>query len=283
MAGALTGRPTKERDKDMRRNLLVALALSAVLALGVAAVATAKFDTFRAGNLILQADGGVSPKALPKKKMAPVKLHIKGKISTSDGTHASAFREATIDFDKNGSINTKGLPVCKRGELEARDTKAAKKVCGKTAVGSGKGRIEIAFPEQRPIAVHAPITVFNGGTKGGKTTLFIHTFITVPVPAAVVTTVTVKKIHKGRYGLRTVSKVPVVAGGSGSILEFDINFGKTYRYKGKKMSYLTARCPDGHFNADVKSAIFKNEAQTAGVAAKTVLKGTVIRPCTPKG
>jgi hypothetical protein len=136
MARALTGRPKKERDKDMRRNLLVALALSAVLALGVAAVATAKFDTFRAGNLILQADGGVSPKALPKKKMAPVKLHIKGKISTSDGTHASAFREATIDFDKNGSINTKGLPVCKRGELEARDTKAARRPSARARGGS---------------------------------------------------------------------------------------------------------------------------------------------------
>jgi hypothetical protein len=267
----------------MRRNLLVALALSAALALGVAAVAVAKFDTFRAGNLILKADGGVSPKALPKRKRAPVKVRVHGKISTSDGTHPSAFREALIDFDKNGTINAKGLPVCRGGQLEARDTKAAKKVCGKTIVGSGKGTIQIAFPEQAPIGVNAPITVFNGGTKGGKTTLFIHTFITVPVPAAVVTTVTIKKIHKGRYGLRTVSKVPVIAGGSGSVLEFNIKFGKTYKYKGKKRSYLTAKCTDGHFNADVKAATFKNESKLAGVAAKTVLKGTVIRPCTPKG
>jgi len=267
----------------MRRNLLVALALSAVLALGVAAVATAKFDTFQAGNLVLKADGGVSPKALPKKKYAPVKVRIRGQIATNDGTHPPALREATIDFDKNGKIDTKGLPTCKGGQLESRDTAAAKKVCGKAIVGKGKGKIEIAFPEQRPIGVNAPITVFNGGTKGGKTTLFIHTFITVPVPAAVVTTVTIKKVRAGRYGLRTVSKVPVVAGGSGSVLEFDINFGKNYTYKGKKKGYIEAKCPDGHFNADVKSAIFKNEAKTAGVAAKTVLKGTVVRSCTPKG
>jgi hypothetical protein len=208
---------------------------------------------------------------------------VSGKISTSDGTHPSAFREANIEFDKNGTISTTGLPTCKSSQLTAQSTPAAKKVCGNTEVGSGKGVIEIAFPEQHPIDVNAPITVFNGGTKGGKTTLFIHTYITVPVPAAVVTTVTIKKIHAGRYGLDTISKVPTIAGGSGSVLSFDISFGKKYNYKGKKMSYITAKCPDGHFNANVISAIFKNEAKIPGVAPTTTLKGTVIRPCTTKG
>jgi hypothetical protein len=258
---------------EMRKNLLVALALSVVLALGVAAVATAKFETFRAGNLTLKVDAGVKPKALPKNKLAPITLFVKAQSSTSDGTHPPAFRETTIDFDKNGAINAKGVPTCKRGQLEARDTAAAKKVCGSATVGSGKSKIEIAFPEQRPITVNSPITVFNGGTKGGKTTLFIHTFITVPVPAAVVTTVTVKKIHKGRYGLRAVAKIPVIAGGSGSVIGFEINFGRK--------SYFSAKCPDGHFNANVKSAIFIDEA--GGPRTKTTLKGTVVRSCTPKG
>ncbi len=265
----------------MRRNLLVALALSAVLGLGVAAVATAKFDTFQAGNLVLKADGGVTPKALPKNKRAPVTVRVSGKIASKDGAHPAAFREATIDFDKNGKLDATGLPTCRGGQLESRDTAAAKKACPKAIVGKGKGKFEIAFPEQRPIGVNAPITVFNGGTKGGKTTLFIHSFITVPVPAAVVTTVTIKKIHKGRYGLRSVSKVPVIAGGSGSTLEFSINFGKKYTYKGKKRSLIEAKCPDGHFNADVKNAVFINEA--GGPRTKTTLQGTVIRSCTPKG
>jgi hypothetical protein len=267
----------------MRRKLILTLGLSALLVLGVAAVAFAKFDRFIAGNLVLQADGGVTPKALPKSKPAPVTVHVSGKISTTDGSHPSAFREANIEFDKNGMINTTGLPACSSGQLQARDTTAAKKVCGSTEVGSGTGKIEIAFPEQNPIDINAPITVFNGGTKGGKTTLFIHTFITVPVPSAVVTTVTIKKIHAGRYGLGTISKIPVIAGGSGSVLSFDINFGKKYSYKGKKASYITAKCPDGHFNANIISAIFKNEAKIAGVAPTTTLKGTVIRPCTTKG
>jgi hypothetical protein len=265
----------------MRRNLMLVLALSAALTVGLAAVAMAKYDTFRAGDIIHQADGGVSPKALPKTKMAPVTVHVKGKISSASGGHPAAFREAEIDFDKNGTITTTGLPTCKGNELEARNTKDALKVCGDAEVGKGSGQIQISFPEQKPIPVNAPITVFNGGTKGSKTTLYIHTFITVPVPSAVVTTVTIKKVKKGRYGLNTVSKVPVIAGGSGSVLAFDINFGKKYNYKGKPMSYITAKCTDGKFLANIIKAVFKNEAE--GPPTSTTLKGTVIRPCTPKG
>jgi hypothetical protein len=266
----------------MRRNVFLALALSAVLALVGAAVAVAKFDTYRVGNVVLKADGGVSPKKLPRKTYAPVTVRVRGEISTSEGTHPPAFRELIADFDKNGVINTKGLPTCKGGELEARDTKSALRVCGKSVVGEGEGSIEIAFPESKPIPVKAPITVFNGGTKGGKTTLYIHTFITVPVPAAVVTTVTIKKVKKGRYGLSTVSKIPVIAGGSGSVLSFDIKFHKTFTYKHKKQSYFLARCTDGKFKAKIIKAILRNEAE--GPRTETTIKNkTILRPCTPKG
>ncbi len=108
-----------------------------MLALGGAAIATAASTTVRVGNLILTFGSNVSPKKLPKKRLAPIALRISGKAKTSDGTHPSALREAVVDIDKNGAINAKGLPVCRRGQLEARDTKAAKRVCGKAIVGSG--------------------------------------------------------------------------------------------------------------------------------------------------
>jgi hypothetical protein len=266
----------------MRRNSILVLALGAALAVAVAAVATAKFETFQAGNLVLKVDGGVSPKTLPKTSYAPVKVNIKGKISTKDGTHPAALREVLADFDKNGKIDTTGLPVCKGGQLEARTTTAAKKVCGKSEVGTGEGRIQISFPEQAPIPVKSPITVFNGGTKGGKTTLFIHAYITVPVPSAVVTTVTIKKVKKGRFGLSTVSKIPVIAGGSGSVLDFSITFKRIFTYKGRKQSYFTARCTDGKFKAKIIKALFRNEA--GGPRTTTaVTNEEILRPCTPKG
>ncbi len=126
----------------------------------------------------------------------------------------------------------------------------------------------------------SPLLVFNGGEKGGRITLLIHTFITVPAPTAVVTTVTITR--KGN-GIHTVSKIPVVASGYGSLLDFNFKLGKTYEYKGRKLSYLKARCPDGAFKVDVPELLFKNEAHTPGVEAATVLKGSQTVPCTPYG
>jgi hypothetical protein len=264
----------------MRRNLMLALALAAVLSLGVVAIASAVSTTLRAGNLIVTFGGTVSPKSLPKNKYVPVSSNIFGEIKTSDGTHPSAFRETEFDIDKDVKINVKGYPTCKGGQLEARDTKAALKACGSAVLGEGDADVEIAFPEQNPIKVHSPLTIFNGGEKGGKITLYFHIFITVPAPTAVVTTVTIQR--KGT-GIHSVAKVPVVAGGSGSALDFKFKIGKTYSYKGKKVGYIEAKCPDGVFKTTVKKVLFKNEAKVPNVAATTSLKGALAVPCTPKG
>jgi hypothetical protein len=266
----------------MRRNLSLALALIAVLSIGLVGIAAAKKaqTTVQAGNLILTLGGGISPNKLPRSEYVPVTADIFGKIKTNDGTHPSAFRETTVDVDKDFKINVKGLPVCKASQLEARNTKAALQVCGDTELGSGNAHAEIAFPEQAPIKVASPLKVFNGGEKGGKVKLLIHTFITVPAPTAIVTDVTVTR--KGS-GLHSVAKIPVIAGGSGSVLDFSFKLGRTYSYKGRKVGYLEARCPDGVFKVSSPKTVFKNEAGTPGVASVTVLKGSLALPCTPKG
>ena len=265
----------------MRKKLMLALVVAAVASLGVAAIASAVKTTIRGGNLIATFGGNTSPKKLPKKGYAPVTTHIFGSIKTSDSTHPSALREAQVNIDKDVKVNSKHFPsVCKAGQLEARDTKAAKRVCGKAIIGEGHADAEIAFPEQRPIKVPSPLLVFNGGEHGGKTTLLIHTFITVPAPTAIVTTVTIKRAGTG---IKSVAKIPVVAGGSGSVLDFDFKLGKTYTYKHKKVGYFEASCPDGVFKVNVPKVVFKNEAREAGAAPQTVLKGGLAVPCTPKG
>jgi hypothetical protein len=264
----------------MRRNLIWALAVAAIFT--VAAVATAKNSqtTIRAGNLVLTIGGEISPSKLPKDTYVPVVASVFGKISTSDHTHPSAFRETTIDVDKDFKINVKGLPICRPGQIEATDTKAALKACGDTELGTGTAHAEIAFPEQSPIKVSSPLKVFNGGEAGGKVTLLVHTFITVPAPAAIVTQVTIQR--KGG-GLHSIAKIPVIAGGSGSALDFSFKLGRTYNYKGRKVGYLEARCPDGVFRVNSPKTVFKNEAKIPGVNAKTVLSGGLALPCVPKG
>jgi hypothetical protein len=252
----------------MRKRLTLIFAVGAAIAVTASAVAiAAKPTVVRAGNLILTLNGGVSPSTLPKKTLAPISLNVSGGISTSDGSQPPALKELIVDTDKNGTINVKGLPKCTAGKLQAESTAAAKKACPTSILGEGQTRVRVAFPESTPFEAKGPLVVFNGGEKGGTTTLFVQAYVSVPTPTAIVTTVKIKKENKGPYGLHSVATIPVIAGGSGSVTSFELTLNK------KKQSYLEAKCPSGRFLAEA-DAVF-----TGG----TSIKGQVIRPCKSKG
>jgi len=249
----------------MRKHLVITMALGALIALTVAGIATAEKPVkVRAGNLELTFNGGFTPKTLSKTKQTPISLNVSADIKTVDGTHPPALKEFNVETDKNGAINVKGLPVCTAAKLQSQDTKHAEAICKSAIIGSGQATAEIAFPEQAPIPAKSKIIAFNGGFKGGVTTLFVHAYLTVPTPAAIVTTVKVKKIHKGRYGLEAKSSIPKIAGGSGSVTHFNLAINK----KG----VLSAKCPDGKLQAH-GTAVFSDGTRASA---------EVIRTCTGK-
>jgi hypothetical protein len=249
--------------RDMRKHLTLTLALGAVIALTVAGVAGATKTTVRYGNLVITYQGDISPKKLSKSKQTGLSLSIAGKIGTADGTHPPALRSVVVDTDKHGRVNAKGIAVCKAGQLQARDTTTAKKVCKKSIVGSGNTSVEVEFPDQAPFSATGPLVAFNGGVKGGTTTLLIHAYVNVPAPTAIVTTVKIKKRRKGPYGLRSIASVPVITNGYGSPTAFKLKFGKKFKYKGKQVSYLTAQCATGRFYAHADSK-FSDGTHVAG-------------------
>jgi hypothetical protein len=244
-----------------------------VFALIVAASAVAKPEVVRVGNLFLRDNGGITPRKLPKHEQAPIAAHLNAQIGTNDGTHPPAIRSVIADFDKTIEVHAKGLPVCDQSQLLARSTKDVKKACPDSIVGSGQAEVEVAFPEQAPIIAKGPIYLFNGGVHGGSTLLYIHTYVNVPAPTAVVAATKITPINRGHYGMHTVSKIPVIAGGYGSVTKFKITIDRTFTYKGKKQSYLTASCPTGVYYTEGKVEF----------SDSTLLKITHALPCTPKG
>ena len=260
----------------MKRYLLVTMAIGALLALTLAGIAAAAKDkpvTAKVGELEFTANGGFSPKALPKKTLAPIALNASGAIKMADGSHPPALKEVLIETDKNGTVDVEGFPFCTSGKLQSQDTEHARAICKSSIIGEGKTEVEIAFPESKSVPVTSDLLVFNGGAKGGVTTFFVHAYITVPVPAAIVTTVKIKKVKNGRYGLRSVASVPKIAGGSGSVKSFSLKIDKKYAYKGKKHSILNLKCPDGKIQV----------AATAVFADHTKAATEFIRTCTGKG
>jgi hypothetical protein len=255
----------------MRKYLLITTALAALIALTLSAT-TATGTTVRVGNLIVTGEGTFLPKALSRTTPTPVSLNISGKVRTVDGAQPPAARKIVIEGDKNIAFTTKGYPTCKAGELQASDTKTVEAACGDAILGKGSTTISVAFPEQKPIPAKSPLLLFNGGEKGGVTTLFVHAYLTQPITTAVVTTVKVQRIKNGRYGIKSVASIPVIAGGAGSVTDFNLLVNKKFTYKGKKVSVLTAKCTDGKLQ-NTAEAIFDD-----GTKATT----EVTSICTPK-
>jgi hypothetical protein len=256
----------------MRKNVLIVLALGALIAVSVVGIATAAGGeqpvTVKVGNLELTANGGFTPKALSKTKQTPIELKASGEIKEADGSHPPAVREVILEADKAGQVHLKGIPVCKSGQIQATDTEAAEKTCGKALIGSGQATAQVALAEQRPINVNSKILVFNGGEKGGKATMFIHAFFSNPISGAIVTTVTITKHPHGRFGTLAVAKIPQITGGSGSITKFNLNIKKNVAGKNP----ISSTCQDGKLKVHVLGK-FED-----GTKAET----EIIRACTPK-
>jgi hypothetical protein len=257
----------------MRKYLICAVAVIAGLVLIVVASALAKPHVIRAGNLFLRDNGGIFPSRLPRHTQTPISARIDAEIGTVDGTHPPAVQTLNIDFDKSIEVNAEGLPVCKQDQLVARSSVAARKACADAIVGSGEGEVEVAFPEQQPILAKGPVSLFNGGVHGATTLLFVHAYVNVPAPTAVIVTVKITRINRGHYGIHTVSRIPAITGGAGSVTRFQLTIGRKFTYKGKRESYLTASCPTG---------IYYTEGDILFADGST-LQGTHLLPCTPIG
>jgi hypothetical protein len=255
----------------MRKYLVLTMALGAVIALTVAGVAMAAKDTVvRAGNLVVTIDGssGVTPSALSKSKYTPVAFTAAGNVRTTDGTQPPPIKEVLLDA-KNSAVDVKGYPTCTSGALQARDTAAVKKACPDSIIGTGTTKVSVAFPEQAPIPATSPLLVFNGGVKGGVTTFYIHAYLTQPITTAIVTTV---KIKKSGSGLKSVTTIPKIANGAGSVTDFSLKIDKKFTYKGQKHSVLSAKCIGGKIQAHVIAKFYDNSQ----------LAADVLRTCTSK-
>jgi hypothetical protein len=257
----------------MKKQLIRSAAAGMALALAVSASALAKREVARVGDLYLVDNGGITPTKLPRHTQAPISAHILAEIGTTDGSHPPAIQTVAVDFDRTIQIDARGLPACRRGQLEARSTTAAKQACPEAIIGSGEGEVEVAFPEQAPFRAKGPIFLFNGGTHGGKTIVFIHAYVPVPAPTAIVAITQLSPIHRGFFGTHSFTQVPVIAGGSGSVTKFKITIGRAFAYRGEKQSYLTASCPTGHYFTEGE-VLFRDGTK---LGLKHVL------PCTPAG
>ncbi|HEY8501239.1 MAG TPA: hypothetical protein VIL21_01005, partial [Solirubrobacterales bacterium] len=220
--------------------------IAGIVAMVAAIAATAAV----AGPVVNAPDGNtqsidslIGPKKLSKTKFTPATLKVTTlTTSTTDpnGVPSPAIH-ATIDFDKNAKLYTKGLPTCDPAKLQSQSTEVAERVCGKAKIGSGSA---VAYLKSAKVyEVPQTVTVFNGVPKGGKPVVILHTYGTTPLQVSLVLIGTVSNYSKEGYGPRLDLEIPLLAGGSGALKEFQVKIDKKWRFKGEKRSFISAKCP----------------------------------------
>lgn len=240
-----------------------------VIVIFVCSVGTATAIRMQAGDIVVTGDGRVIPSKLPKYTNAPVRLKMHGKLSTVSGALPPILEDLMLEVDRDGEIETRGLPVCHSSELQATTVLVARKICAGAIVGTGTGRAIVAFPEHKTIDISSPLTIFNGPNSANEWTIYVHAYITVPVPAAIVVKVEVGRIDNGPLGYRVEATIPKIAGGAGIPVSAEMEIGHEWTFKGERYSYLNGRCEDGKIQARGKFS-FKDG---------TVLNGSFLKRC----
>jgi len=227
----------------MRTSFVKAVLLLGVLGLVGAGVAQAL--KIEIGNTVVSATVNVSPRALPAKANAPVSIGSVTRIHTTDGSTPQALKELTLQFDGHGAVETKGLPVCTAAKLAETTPQEARKRCAGAIVGEGTGKAIVTLPGKAPQQISSPLTIFNAPPQGGRPTLIVHAYETVPTPKAVLVPFAIEKIKHGRYGFQVKIPVPPIAEGFGAATLAEATIGKTWKHGGKKIGYVNAHCSGG--------------------------------------
>lgn len=216
------------------------LSLLALVACGSAYALSAEI-----GNTHISATATLLPRTLPKQGGAPITLSSITRIGTSDGSPPPGLEKMEFLFDKHGSLETKGVPVCTIAKLEGTTPAAARKRCAGALVGEGTGKAEVDLPGRAPMVISSPISFFNAPPVDGKPSLIAHAYETVPSPKALLVPIVIEKIKHGRYGFRAEIQMPEIAGGYGSPTLAEATVGRTFKRGGKPVGYINAYCSGG--------------------------------------
>lgn len=251
-----------------------ALPIGVVVALAVLAIgANASSLHLQVGNLEVDASARIAPTALPKRGGAPVEVTSVVRVSTNDGSTPTALKTLLLQFDKHGSIDSRGVPRCTMAKLAGKTTDAARAACPGAIVGEGLGKAIVTFPGQAPFSISSPLVFFNAPPTGGKPTLIAHAYERVPEPRALLTPIVIERIRNGRYGYRAEIEMPEIAGGFGAATLSSATVGATRKRGGETVGFVNAHCQGGRL-------------QVHGLvrfAEGGFTNGTLVQACQAKG
>lgn len=254
----------------MRHRTLIPI-LIAVLALGWAT--TSQAVKVAKDGLVVTFNADFSPHVLPRLHPAPVDVKVTGKVATLDGSHPPPLRQIEVAINRNGRLETTGLPVCTAPALQSTTTRAALSRCRPALVG--RGRFHAVVKLGREIETSGEILAFNS-RRAGKQALVLHMFGGAPVRFTLVVPLTIGHRREGDFGTILRAKIPRLAGDLGSVTEIDLTIGRRYSFAGKRRSYVSAAC---RTPPSLNEGIFPFARGSFHFEGHAVIRETLLRVC----
>jgi hypothetical protein len=255
----------------MRKRLVAVLALASACLL-IASVADA--ELVERGNLFVKFAGGIAPTALPRTERAPISVRVDGTVRVLSGERPPALRHITIAINHGGVIDTRGLPTCRRSQIEPGTSQQALEACRSALVGEGRYVGALALPEQDRFPMQGRVLAFNAVVNGQRAIL-AHVYGGDPVPNSRIIVFHIRQAQ-GTFGTTLSAALPARLNRSGYLKKISLTLRRTFVYRGRKHSYLSAACSAP---AGFTSATFPFSRVSMTFADGRKLSSTLIRTC----
>jgi DNA-binding beta-propeller fold protein YncE len=234
--------------------------------------------TVQRGPVRVKFDGKLTPHALPRHGVAPVGIAVDTRISGTRGGTPPQLRRIAIEINRNGHLSAKGLPVCEEREIQPSTTAGARAACGGALVGEGHFAANVKLPEQSPFPSSGKVLAFNGRLHG-KPAILAHIYGTQPAPTSYVLPFSIRE-SRGTYGTVLETSLPHATGNWGYVTGLKMNLRRSFRFRGRQHSYLSAGCPAP---AGFPGAAFPLARTSFAFAGGMTLVSVLNRSCKAKG
>ena len=250
------------------------LLIAALVALG--AVGAAQAELVKHGDLLVNFDGGISPRTLPREGTAPVAVSVESTFRSAEGADPPPqLRTIAIGINEAGKIYDRGLPTCRVRKIQPATIRAAKRICHSAIVGHGHVQVRIHLANQPPFTFTGPLLVFHAKPSGGTHRLLAQVYGRKPPSAFVLTFKIVQK--QGTFGTLIKTFLPKPARKWAYVTHFDMHLRRVYTYKGEKHSFISAGCAAP---AGFPGAVFPFARANFGFAGGSHVTSTLVKDCT---
>ncbi len=148
----------------------------------------------------------------------------------------------TIEINRHGRLDYRGLPVCNVDEIQPASNGRALSACRAALVGEGKFFGMITLPGAAPNPIEGKLLVFNG-REGAHRVLLGHIYSPHPFATSFVMTFAISNRRHGQYGTTLSADLTEALGDKRNLTGIEMTLQRRYSSHGKRLSFLSAGCP----------------------------------------